>query len=96
MATPVTAVAIVSVQGNSPGHDATLTVQAPVGASCSITYVTPAGMAGSATGLMAQNVGSSGMLTWTWLIDGSTRRGMGSVIVTCVPGGTVRTPITIG
>jgi len=92
----VTSVSVVSVQGNSPGRAASLTVQAPAGGSCSISYVTPAGTVSSASGLTPQNVGPSGTVTWFWLIESTSRRGTGSVIVTCVPGGTVRTPITIG
>ena len=85
----------VSVQGNSPGRTASVTVQANPGASCSISYTTPAGTVSRAAGLAPQSVGASGVATWSFLIGSATQRGMGSVSVQC-DGATITSPITIG
>lgn len=87
---------LVSVSGGGIGGTATLVVQAPPGASCTITYTTPAGTLSTAAGLVPRTANTSGQVSWTWTIGSSTRPGMGSVTVSCLPGGSVTTPITIG
>ena len=94
-APPATALQFVTVQGNSPERTASVTVQANSGAACSITYTTPAGTVSRAAGLAPQSVGSSGVVTWSFLIGGSTRRGTGTVSVTC-DGSSITSPIQIG
>jgi hypothetical protein len=70
-------------------------VQTAPGVRCAITYVTPAGTNSTAAGLTPKAADATGVVSWAWLIGGNTRRGTGTVTVTC-DGMTARTPITIG
>jgi hypothetical protein len=82
-----TAVKIASV--SSPvkvGSNATLQVTAMPNASCSLQYNAPAGSKPATEGLVAKPTDSSGNVSWTWEINGNTKKGRGTVIVTC--GGT--------
>lgn len=85
----------VSVQGNSPGRSASVTVQTDPGATCTLAYTTPSGTRSNAAGLGQQMAGASGVVTWSFLIGGATRRGVGMLSVSC-PGGSLSSPITIG
>jgi endonuclease YncB( thermonuclease family) len=81
---PSRQVQIVSVTSPvAPGGTATLTAQAWPGASCSISYVTPAGNPSTAQGLTPKTAGSDGFISWTWVIGSRTRPGTGQVTVTC-------------
>jgi hypothetical protein len=70
-------------------------VKTVAGATCSITYTTPAGTVSRAQGLDTRKADGSGMITWSWLIGGNTRRGTGNVTVSC-NGVSATTPIQIG
>jgi hypothetical protein len=83
-----------SVLGNAPGKMATVSVQAPPGASCAISYLTPARGRATAAGLDQQTVGPTGVVTWSFLIGASTQPGTGSVSVTC-GSATITSPIAI-
>ena len=48
-----------------------------------------------AEGLGAKAADANGMVTWTWNIGRSTRRGSGTVVLTC-NGATTTSPIQIG
>jgi hypothetical protein len=88
-------VQIVSVAGTRPGGQATVVAHAPPGATCGITYRTPAGTVSTAQGLTSRTTDADGTVTWTWEIGPSTQPGTGSVVVTC-DGASVRSPIQIG
>jgi hypothetical protein len=88
-------VTIVSVEGGIVGGPATLSAQAPPGASCSISYTTPAGTQSTAAGLVLKAADSSGQVSWAWTIGSSTRPGTGGVTVTCSPGGAATATIAI-
>jgi hypothetical protein len=87
-------VAITSISGAAPGDSASLAVQTQPGASCSISYRTPSGTASTAQGLEPKTADASGEVTWTWNIGQATRRGTGSVAVTC-NGASATSPIEI-
>jgi hypothetical protein len=76
-------VQITSVSGAAPGGRANLTARTTAGASCSITYTTPAGTSSTARGLTPRTADGAGGVAWTWSIAPSTRSGTGSVAVTC-------------
>lgn len=76
------------------GLDATIAIRTTPGASCSISYRTPAGTLSQASGLFQKTADSGGNASWTWTIGGSTNPGTGSVTVTC-NGLSVTTPIVI-
>ncbi len=83
-ATPGPGTTITSI--TSPIHRgsmASLTAHTSPGAYCTITYSTPSGATSSATGLVPMYVGSSGYVSWSWLIASSTTAGTGQVTVTC-------------
>jgi endonuclease YncB( thermonuclease family) len=81
---PSRQVQIVSVRSPvAPGDTATLTAQAWPGASCDISYVTPAGNRSTAQGLTPKTAGSDGSISWEWVIGSRTRPGTGQVTVTC-------------
>lgn len=65
-----------------PGSYATLTIQTQAGASCSLSYTTPAGTKSQAKGLGATVASSSGLCSWRWIIGSSTRPGTGTLKVT--------------
>jgi hypothetical protein len=88
-------VAFVSVVGAAPGGVASAIVQTSAGASCSISYRTPAGTKSTAQGLSTKTAGADGMVSWSWNISGNTRPGTGTVTVTC-GGASASAPITIG
>jgi hypothetical protein len=88
-------VEITSVAGGPPGGRASVAVHTAPGASCSISYRTPAGARSTAQGLEPRPADSSGNVMWSWNIGASTRPGAGSVTVTC-GGNTVSSPIQIG
>jgi outer membrane biosynthesis protein TonB len=91
-ATGVTIVSITSPR--SPGQTATLSARAAPGASCSISYVTPAGTNSTAQGLIAKQADGAGNVSWSWVIGSNTRAGTGTVRVTC-NGQTATTQIVI-
>jgi hypothetical protein len=78
-----TGVQIASVSGAKPGGLATVVASTTPGASCSISYTTPAGTNSTAQGLSPKTADSSGTVSWTWSIGRSTQRGTGSVVVNC-------------
>ena len=84
-----------AVIGAAPGGRASVAVQTTPGAYCSISYVTPLGNVSEAASLVPKNADASGSVNWTWLIGGNTRRGTGTVRVTC-NGASVSSPIPIG
>jgi hypothetical protein len=45
-----------------------VSVRTAPGAQCSIAYITPAGTASTAQGLVPMVANSSGMVSWTWAI----------------------------
>ena len=90
-----TTVRFISVSGAAPGGDAGATVQTSAGASCSITYVTPAGTTSTAQGLGSKSADGDGIASWSWRISGGTHAGVGTVTVTC-GGDSVTAAITIG
>jgi hypothetical protein len=92
---PASGVEITSVSGGRPGGRASVAVQTTPGASCSISYRTPAGTPSTAQGLGAKAADASGMVSWTWNIGPSTRPGNGTVVVTC-NGASASSPIQIG
>jgi hypothetical protein len=92
---PAGGVEITSVSGGRPGGRASVSVQTTPGASCSISYRTPAGTPSTAQGLTPRVADSSGVVTWTWDIGISTRPGTGTVTVTC-NGASTSSPIQIG
>jgi hypothetical protein len=88
-------VTFVSVTGGPPGGVASVSVQTFAGASCAISYVTPAGTQSKAQGLTTQTSAADGSVSWSWNIGPSTRPGTGTVTVTC-GGASASAPITIG
>ncbi len=88
-------VTFTSVVGGPPGGTASATVQTSPNASCSITYVTPHGTVSRARGLYAKTAGTTGLVSWSWVIGTSTQPGTGTVTVTC-NGVSANAPITIG
>jgi hypothetical protein len=95
-ATRPAGVTFTTVMGAAPGHMASATVQAPPNAACTLSYTTPAGTASVAQGLGPMTANGSGSATWSWLIDGNTHPGTGTLTVSCTPGGTATAAITIG
>jgi hypothetical protein len=93
---PAAAVAITAAVGGPPGGNASVTAQAPPGATCRISYTTPSGTPSEAAGLGPATATTQGRVSWMWAIGPSTRPGMGRISVTCMPGGTATAPITIG
>ena len=91
---PSGGVTFTSVVGGSPNGTASVTVQTAPGASCSITYVTPAGTVSEAQGLTTRAADGNGRASWSWKIGSSTRPGTGSVTVRC-GGASATAPITI-
>jgi len=87
-------VTFISVLGARPGGVASANVQTSPGASCSISYVTPAGTQSKAQGLVTKTAGADGTASWAWNIGSSTRPGTGTVTVTC-GGASASAPITI-
>lgn len=94
LAQPVSGVSITSIAGGRPGGRATATVQTQPGASCLITYATPAGTRSTAQGL-SPKIADSKLVSWTWNIGSSTRPGTGTVTVVC-NGSSTSSPIQIG
>jgi hypothetical protein len=76
-------VTFVSVNGNTPGRMATVTVQASANSECSISYRTPSGTASKAAGLTPKITDSNGKVSWSWLIGARTKSGTGTITVTC-------------
>jgi hypothetical protein len=60
---PATGVQITSVAGGRPGGRASVVVQSTPGASCSITYRTPAGTTSTAQGLTVKTADPNGMVS---------------------------------
>jgi hypothetical protein len=92
---PATGVDIISIVGARPGGRATVTAQTSPDASCSISYTTPAGKRSIAQGLGAKAADANGMVSWAWNIGPATRRGSGTVVLTC-NGASTTSPIQIG
>ncbi len=88
-------VTFTSIIGGPPNSNASATVQASPGASCSIRYTTPSGTVSGAAGLESKVADGNGIASWTWKIGGNTNPGTGSVSVTC-NGVTVTSSIIIG
>ena len=88
-------VTIVAVVGGPAGGRASLTAQAPPNARCTIRYTTPLGTVSEAQGLVPATADSSGRVSWNWSIGRGTQPGIGSVSVSCTPGGTATSPIQI-
>jgi hypothetical protein len=88
-------VQFISVSGAPPGRDASVTVQTSPGARCSIVYTTPNQTVSRASGLEPRTADAGGRVSWTWLIDGNTTPGMGTVAVNC-GASTVTAAITVG
>jgi hypothetical protein len=65
----------------SPGQNATLVVQVGAGATCFLSYVTPAGTDSTAKGLGNTVADGNGHCAWTWKIGSSTRSGTGQLSV---------------
>jgi hypothetical protein len=76
-------VAFTAVHGAAPGGTAYATVHAQPGASCSLSYSTPAGTSSSAQGVGAITANSSGVATWSWKIGTRTKPGVGSLVAIC-------------
>jgi hypothetical protein len=94
--TPVSRdIKFVSVNGASPGGEASVTIQTTPGAECSIEYVTPHGTVSRARGLVSQTADADGEASWTWKIGTRTEPGTGSVTVTS-GGASETTEIEIG
>jgi hypothetical protein len=88
-------VQITSITSAPPGGRASATVQTAPGASCSISYRTPAGTSSTAQGLATRSADANGMVSWSWSIGPTTRPGTGTVTVTC-NGASTSSPIQIG
>jgi hypothetical protein len=88
-------VVFVTVKGAPPEGEASVTVKTAPNAACTVAYVTPSGTGSTARGLEPKRADGNGEASWTWTIGSSTRRGQGSVTVTC-NGAKVTTRITIG
>ena len=65
----------------SPGQNASLVVQVGAGATCFLSYVTPAGTDSTAKGLGNAAADGNGHCAWTWKIGSSTRAGTGQLSV---------------
>lgn len=65
------------------GQTASLSARAAPGATCNISYVTPAGTVSTAQGLISKVTDATGNASWSWVIGTNTRSGTGSVRVTC-------------
>jgi len=52
------------------------------GASCILSYSTPAGTESQAKGLGSKTAGANGLCSWSWEIGGSTNPGTGSITIT--------------
>jgi hypothetical protein len=92
---PAAGVTITSISSPvSRNSNATVQAQTVAGASCTITYDTPAGNPSGASGLEAKTADSGGSVSWTWKIGGSTTLGTGSVTVRCA-GASARADIVI-
>lgn len=83
------------VQGAAPGGQATVTVQALPGVSCSIMVLTPRGDESTAAGLNNQATDRLGRASWRWTIPASTPVGVGKVRVSC-DGMSAETELPIG
>lgn len=94
-ATPSSGVTFVSVVGGPPNGTASVSVKTSPGASCSISYTTPAGTASKAQGLVPATANGDGIARWSWKIGSSTRPGAGTVTVSCA-GVSASAPIRIG
>jgi hypothetical protein len=73
----------VTVRGASPGGNASVTIHAEPGATCSIIYTTPAGTKSNASGLSSKTADAQGVVSWTWLIGPNTKPGTGTITVEC-------------
>jgi hypothetical protein len=76
-------IAFLSVNGASPGHEASVTVQTTPNVDCSIRYTTPSGRASKAKGLGDKTSDADGKVSWSWLIGARTTSGTGTVTVRC-------------
>lgn len=90
MATPVVPGRGITLQSlTSPvkaGDEARLRLVVEPSARCSIEYISPAGTASSARGLVDRTADARGNIDWTWTVGSSTQPGQGTVRVDC--GGT--------
>jgi hypothetical protein len=65
------------------GADATIRLLAAPDTECTIEYVTPAGTASDARGLVPRTTDARGNVSWTWTIGSLTAPGSGTVRVDC-------------
>ena len=77
----------------SAGSDATLVVQAPSGATCSIVVTYKSGPS-SAAGLYSQSV-HSGRISWTWMVGTRTTPGRWPIDVSCGAAGSLYTSFDV-
>lgn len=54
------------MSGAAPGGRATVGARTAAGASCSITYRTPAGTLSTVQGLTPRSADGNGLVTWSW------------------------------
>ena len=59
----------------------TVSVEAPPGTNCELSYITPAGNLSETDGLGVTTANPNGLCKWTWKIDDSERKGSGRVII---------------
>jgi hypothetical protein len=88
-------VAIVAVSGAKPGGMASVTVQAPAGALCTIEHRSATRNLVRADGLETRTVEAGGVTTWSWTVPMDSPAGTATVRVTC-DGVSVGAPLPIG
>jgi hypothetical protein len=94
-ATPGTPIEIISLTDSiSQGAAASLTIRTLPGASCALTYITPAGNPSNEAGLESITADQQGICYWTWLIKEDTPIGGASLIVSANEN-TMEIPINI-
>ena len=65
------------------GDDARLRLVVGASSRCDIEYISPAGTASNARGLVPRTANAQGNIDWTWTIGSSTQPGQGTVQVDC-------------
>lgn len=76
-------VEFLEVNGAVAGSSASVVVQTQPGASCRLSYTTPAGTDSEAEGLGDATADDSGIVRWNWIIGTNTSPGEGTVRVRC-------------
>jgi hypothetical protein len=64
------------------GANATVQIQTSAGATCFLSYTTPAGTDSTAKGLGVTTADGNGVCSWTWEIGSSTKSGTGRLAIT--------------